>query len=122
MNNLIQILSLIFLLSSGAAFAGGIYNSIPSDINPDANYIFYSHGKIVEGNIRPKHPQWGVYEFKKILESFVWDDSVYVIAEHRPKGADPKAHADKLMRWVKELLANGVKANRITLIGFSKGG
>lgn len=121
MNILIRIL-FVLLFFPGIVFADGIYHSMPKDIEPDVSYIFYSHGKIVEGDIRPTHPRWGVYEFEKILESLNWRDDIHVIAEHRPKGADVQEHADKLVGQINRLLAGGVKVHKITVIGFSKGG
>jgi dienelactone hydrolase len=44
-----------------------------------------------------------------------------LIAYHRPKNAAVEEHALMLERWVRTLLAAGVPASRITIVGFSRG-
>ena len=49
------------------------------------------------------------------------DNEYNLIAYHRPKGTDPFKHAKMLAANVKKLLENGVDANHITIMGFSRG-
>jgi len=112
---------LISILFSSFVFGGEIFDKFPNQINTNENYVFYSHGFIVEGtNPIPKNERWGIYEFPAIKNSL--SDSEYnLIAYHRPKGTDPFKHAEALASDVRKLLKNGVVANRITIIGFSRG-
>lgn len=104
------------------AFASSIFTNIPSDIDPKAKYIFYSHGYIVEGeNPTPVHPTWGMYDYPAILEKLA-DFGAVVISEHRKAKSSPSKHAEKLKKQVTTLLEMGVPQRNITLIGFSRGG
>jgi len=109
-------------MSSFTCFSGEIYDSFPKTINPEANYVFYSHGKIVEGtNARPIHSRWGVYEYPKVKQAMV-DDSYHLIAYHRPANTDAKLFAQKLVKDIHKLINAGVSEENISLVGFSRGG
>jgi predicted peptidase len=80
------------------------------------------HGQIVEGSDGlPKHPQHGVYQYPKIVESLD-KEGFWVISEIREKNTDPSAYADNLVWAVTELKKAGVPSSRITIVGGSKGG
>ena len=112
----------IFVLYCVNAVASGVYNEVPVSIDPNARYVFYSHGLIVEGlDTTPEHPSWGTYDFPAILETFSKLDA-FIIAEHRAKNTDPFEHAKKLQHQVQYLIKNGVSPSNITLVGFSRGG
>jgi hypothetical protein len=101
--------------------AGEVYDKFPDQIKANEKYVFYSHGFIVEGtNPTPKNERWGVYEFPSIKKSLA-DNEYNLIAYHRPKGTDPFVHAKSLVNDVRSLLKNGVAANHITIMGFSRG-
>ncbi len=114
--------SLISLsMLSSQALAGQVYDTFPTEIKAEQKYVFYSHGFIVEGtNPRPENARWGVYEFPKI-KSALADESYHLIAHHRPKGTDPFVYAKTLAKDVLTLIAHGVKAENITIMGFSRG-
>ncbi|WP_189402804.1 alpha/beta hydrolase [Arenicella chitinivorans] len=102
--------------------AGEIYSIFPERIDPNASYVFYSHGFIVEGdNPRPEHPRWGVYDFPKVVLGLS-DSDYHLIAYHRTKDTDPDVFAGKLASDVNALLSAGVTPSKITLVGFSRGG
>jgi len=111
----------ISFLFSSLSFAGDIYDKFPEHINANEKYVFYSHGFIVEGtNPTPTNERWGVYAFPAIKKSL--SDSEYnLIAYHRAKGTDPFKHAQTLAKDVRSLINNGVEANHITIMGFSRG-
>ena len=117
--------TLLFCLTFFAfcnAFAGSIFDKIPDEIDPNAKYLFYSHGFIVEGdNATPIHPSWGMYDYPAILEKLTHFGAV-VISEHRKANSSPTKHAEKLTIQVNTLLEMGVPPRNITLIGFSRGG
>jgi predicted esterase len=117
--------SILLLLTAlvPAANAGEIHSMLPDEIDPGAVYLFYAHGKIVEGpEERPSHPKRGTYLFPEIREALVADTDWILIAEHRPRGAGNEIYARKLTARVERLLDAGVPSERIFLIGFSKGG
>ena len=120
MKKVITIFTLFFLPLTTEAQS--IYEDFPKEINPEAKYIFYSHGYIVEGdNAKPEHPRWGVYDFPKVKESLV-SQNHNLIAYHRPKDSDPTKFAKKLSKDASLLIDAGVKSENITFIGFSRGG
>lgn len=99
-----------------------MFSKIPLNIDSDGKYIVYSHGLIVEGiDPRPVHPDWGIYDFPAIKDALAEPDFT-VIALHRPKGIDAKTHSLKLASVVRKLMSKGVRAEQITMVGFSQGG
>ena len=113
------ILGLVFF---DPCLAGTIHRDFPDEIDRNSIYVFYSHGFIVEGgNPMPKHAKWGVYDFPAIKRELA-DSDFELIAFHRPEKSDPVQYAKTLAEQVKQLLDAGVKTNRITILGFSKGG
>ncbi len=103
-------------------YAGKVYDNFPDQIDPNGKYVFYSHGKIVEGkNTNPISPRWGEYDFPKV-KTALSSDNYALIAYHRPKNTKPKEYSLKLSSDVKKLISLGVKAKNISLVGFSRGG
>lgn len=102
--------------------ASQIHKDFPDTIEPGGTYVFYSHGNIVEGkNSRPKHPKFGIYDFPAIKRELA-DSEFELIAYHRPQNTNPVQYAKELAAQVHQLLDAGVAPNRITILGFSKGG
>lgn len=96
--------------------------TLPEPIKPNAHYVFYSHGYIVEGdNPKPIHKEWGVYDFPAV-KAALKSEHYELIAYHRPKKTDPFLFAKKLANDVNTLISKGVKPENITLLGFSRGG
>lgn len=101
---------------------GTIVSDVPGEIRPDQTYIFYLHGRIIEDQgLRPIHPRFGVYEYEAILDSLAAYGLV-VISEARPRGTQFAPYAAKVASQIGKLLAAGVPPERISVIGFSKGG
>lgn len=104
------------------AYASNVYEHFPTQINADEKYVFYSHGLIVEGkNPTPTHPRWGVYEFPKVKVALT-SEHYNLIAYHRALDTKPRVFAKKLASDVNLLIKKGVKAENISLVGFSRGG
>ena len=83
--------------------------------------VFYLHGAIVEqGDPRPVHPKYGLYDYPAIV-SALSRPNFYLTAERRAKDTDYLSYAENLSRQISELIANGTRAQDITIIGFSKG-
>ncbi|WP_416306446.1 alpha/beta hydrolase [Neptunicella sp. SCSIO 80796] len=116
---LIGIVTITFSL---AGLAAQVQDAFPDKINPKHNYVFYSHGFIVEGeNATPVHPRWGKYDFPAVKNQLS-DDGYQLIAYHRPKDTDPREHAALLAKNVNQLIDAGVPPQHIALVGFSRGG
>jgi pimeloyl-ACP methyl ester carboxylesterase len=85
--------------------------------------LVYLHGRIIQESQRerPRHPEFGVYEYPAILEAFrargfdVW-------AGIRPVSAGFDQEAGRVAAQVRALIASGVPAERITVVGASMGG
>ena len=99
-----------------------IFADVPAEIDPDARYLIYLHGAIIETqSVRPTHPRFGVYEYEEILEALGVHGFV-VISEARPAGTDGEVYAATVVDQVRELLTAGVPPDHVTVVGFSKGG
>jgi len=110
----------VFITSQ--VLAGALYTGFPETIKPTEKYVFYSHGLIVEGdNLMPIDNRWGVYDFIAVRKALA-DPDYNLISYHRPDKTVPDEFAEKLATDVRKLLKAGVKAENITLLGFSRGG
>lgn len=88
----------------------------------DGRYVFFLHGAIAEGaEGNPESEKFGIYNFSGIKAAL--DSSEYIlVAERRRKGASVKEESVRLADKVKSLMAAGVPAKQIAVVGFSKGG
>ncbi|WDD97507.1 alpha/beta hydrolase [Thalassomonas actiniarum] len=112
----------VFTLLPARAIAGELYTEFPEKIRPGEKYVFYSHGFIVEGtNPRPENKRWGIYEFPAIKRALS-APGYNLIAYHRPAKTNPVTFAEKMAGDIRTLLREGVKAQDIYLMGFSRGG
>lgn len=113
-----------FVIYAAAGCANAdIHDDFPISIDPQQEYVIYSHGLIVEGrNSMPVHPEWGQYDFPAIKAQLDREERFQLIAHHRPESTEVLAYVDQLVTWVNLLVAAGVPARKITLIGFSRGG
>jgi hypothetical protein len=112
------------LLSATPALAqtGSILDDVPAQVRPGARYVIYLHGRIVEEKgRRPVDERFGTYEYQQILDSLA-ASGAEVISEQRPGGTDFRAFGSRVADQVRRLLAAGVPAERIAVVGFSKGG
>jgi hypothetical protein len=109
-------------LSGIPAQPGAVYSEIPKRLDLGTRYVIYLHGRIIEDQgPRPTHETWGVYEYRKILDTLA-AAGFAVISEQRRPATDMDRFAEHVTRQVRALLAGGVPAKHITVIGFSKGG
>jgi hypothetical protein len=118
LNKILSIASLILVLGV-PVLAQNAYE-VPEKPNPKARYLFYLHGRIVEDGRRPTSPQFGVYEYDQILETFRARGFV-VISEQRPKGTVIEKYAEKVATQVRHLIDAGVPPRHITVVGASQG-
>ena len=118
-----RVLASIALVGCGTSQAHQIYDSFPDAIEPEARYVIYSHGLIVDGDDpRPVSPSFGVYEFPEIKQALFAGGGFNLIADHRPADTDFVSYVDTLESWVRALVDAGVAPSHITLVGFSRGG
>jgi hypothetical protein len=91
-------------------------------INTEPEYIFFFHNKFLEENdLYTKHPEYGKAEYNEIIKSFK-DDHFVVFSEKRENDTDVHEYAEKITKQINSLIKKGVKPNKITVIGTSKGG
>ena len=85
-------------------------------------HVIYLHGRIVQTrqSERPKSDEYGYYELEAIREAFRKRGFV-VHSTVRAKETTVGGGADAVVRQVKELIASGVPADRITVVGASMG-
>ncbi|RZJ47123.1 MAG: alpha/beta hydrolase [Flavobacterium sp.] len=90
--------------------------------NPDQAYIFFLHNKYIEENdLNVAHPEYGKAEYNEIINSFKASNFI-VFSEKRKKNTNGADYAEKIVKQIKGLLKKGIKPNKITVIGTSKGG
>ncbi|HET8946203.1 MAG TPA: hypothetical protein VFQ07_04410, partial [Candidatus Polarisedimenticolia bacterium] len=108
--------------TAATAARGTVLDHVPDAPDPNARYLIYLHGRIVEEQgRRPTHPTYGIYEYDKILEALAGHGAV-VISEQRPAQTDVDKFAARVVDQVRTLLGAGVPPERVTVAGFSKGG
>jgi hypothetical protein len=87
------------------------------------NYVFYLHGKIIENkgpNAFDSLNGFGAYKYSDILDS-LRKKGFTVLSETRPRNTDSETYALKVKQQIDSLLNLGIQAQRITVIGASKG-
>jgi hypothetical protein len=118
---------LVLMLSSVAAASAAaqtktILSDLPVGIDTRASYLIYLHGRIIEEKgARPTDERFGVYEYQQILDTLATSGAT-VIAEQRPLNTEFRQFGAHVADQVRRLLAAGVPAQRISVVGFSKGG
>ncbi|MFZ1730717.1 MAG: hypothetical protein WBQ23_17075 [Bacteroidota bacterium] len=111
-----------FLLAAGnAAFAQGIMAEIPKNIDVTARYVFYLPDAVVTpGNPQPVHEEFGEYQYAEIVNRFVAAGFV-VITQPREATSHPYLEADAIVKQIRQLLAEGVPAASIGIVGARQG-
>jgi hypothetical protein len=95
--------------------------AFPASIDPDAEYLFYLHGRIIEDQGLPAiSPDFGEYEYEAILVALQAYDYL-VISEQREADTDGIEYARRVTGQVTQLLEAGVPPEAITIVGASKG-
>lgn len=113
---------LLLFAAPALAQTGAVWADVPAQVRPGARYVIYLHGRIVEEKgRRPTDERFGIYEYQQILDTLA-ASGAEVISEQRPGGTDFRAFGSHVADQVRRLLAAGVPAERIAVVGFSKGG
>ena len=93
----------------------------PDSIDTQKKYMFYLHGKIIEDQGVPAiSPQFGEYEYDAILQTLS-ENGFYVISEKRAENTNSSEYSRVVVKQINELIAAGVPAQNITIVGASKG-
>ena len=85
--------------------------------------VIYLHGRIVQErqDARPRSEDFGHYELDRIRDE-LRSGGARLISDIRPRKVTSETYADKVVTDVRALLAQGVPADRITVVGASMGG
>ncbi len=111
---------LLFILASCATSLNSY--EMPTEIDSSARYMFFLHGSSTEKlGAYATHPKYGIYDYYKMVKTLS-DQGFTVISESRGKNTDIEIYARKVSEQVNELLAQGVLPQKISVVGFSKGG
>ena len=86
--------------------------------DPSVRYVFSLHSELASDSARARRSryQWQAIDRELAGRGFV------VFGEPRAVGTDPDAYADTVATRVRKLLADGVRAERITVAGVQQGG
>lgn len=100
---------------------GHIYKDVPASPDPARRWLFYVHGRILELQGREAvSPEFGRYEYDAILKAFAARGFEVVSEVRTAEGG--AAFPARLAGQVGRLRQAGVPAERITVVGASKGG
>ena len=94
---------------------------------PDGNktkdrYIFFLHNRFLEEHdLNESHPEYGQPAYIEIIEEYK-KNGFQVISEIRDGNVNARDYAFTIINQIDSLIEIGVAANRITVIGTSKGG
>lgn len=109
-------------VACASAQRGAVLGGVPAQPRAGARYVIYLHGRVAEGTgPRPSDARFGTYEYPQILDTLA-ASGAQVIAEQRPAGTDLRQFGAHVAEQVRGLLSAGVPAERIAVVGFSKGG
>lgn len=112
-------------LSSGLAwilFICSLAYQGPLQASGQARHMFFFHNRFLEVHgLDDAHPEYGVAEYAQILQRFR-DAGLIVHSEQRRSNVNARSYAEKIVAEIRDLMAQGVTASEITVVGTSKGG
>jgi hypothetical protein len=113
---------LAMLTASPVQAAGGaILGDVPERPDPNARYLIYLHGRIVELQGRAAaSPEFGSYEYDAILQALAAGGQ-NVVSELRGPSTGFE-YATRVAAQVRKLMGAGVPPDHVSVLGFSKGG
>lgn len=107
---------MLVIAMTGAALAGPSSYNMPPKAEKSLKYLFFMHNYYVEA----KGPDQAC-DYHGIVKAFA-DQGYLVVSEVRGKNTSSSKYAAKIAAQIKSLLAAGVPARNITVLGHSKGG
>lgn len=85
-------------------------------------FVFFLHNRFLETHeLEEFHPEYGQTEYKEILLELE-KSGLKVISEKRSENVNAREYAQGVVNQIDSLISNGVKPNKITVVGTSKGG
>ena len=88
----------------------------------EERFIFFLHNRFIEEHgLEELHPEYGRTEYNEIIAEFK-NNGFSVISEQRNGNVNARDYAMITLAQIDSLLNNGVDAQRITVVGTSKGG
>lgn len=100
--------------------AQSVLSELPEKLNPNARYLIYVHGRIVEHEgPEAVSERFGPYQFAEISTGLSSRGHVVIAELRRPSGLE---YVDTIVNNVRKLKTAGVPSENITVVGFSKGG
>jgi hypothetical protein len=103
--------------------SGAVFTAVPQAPSRGAHYSIYVHDVALDRN--PDDPERRA-RFNRVLKALA-ADGLIVVAEVRPAGTiqrvpdDLDRYARKIASQVRELLAAGIPARQINVVGYSRG-
>ena len=115
----------LFLLAltvlSCTVSAQGIVTAVPEEIDTDAAWVFYlPDAQVTPNDPEPVHPEYGKYQYSQIANQFL-AGGFTVVTRPRETTEHPYTVAEEVADQVQRLLAAGVPASRIGIVGAGKG-
>ncbi len=90
--------------------------------NNDERFVFFLHNRFLETHeLNEIHPEFGRTEYKEILAKFE-NSGLKVISEKRNGNVNAREYAIGVVNQIDSLIQDGIKPNKITVVGTSKGG
>jgi hypothetical protein len=106
----------VILAWTAAALAGPSSYNMPPKADKSTKYLFFLHNYYVEAKGPDK-----ACDYHGIVKAFA-DQGYLVVSEVRGKNTSSSKYAAKIAEQIKKLLAEGVPASHVTVLGHSKGG
>lgn len=99
-----------------------IFSACSQQKQKDQDYIFFLHNRFLEEHsLDEAHPEFGKVKYLEIISEFE-KEGFKVISEKRAGNINARDYALHVKEQIDSLLLKGVSANKITVIGTSKGG
>ena len=88
----------------------------------DDRFIFFLHNRFLEEHeLNEVHPEFGRTEYLEIINAFE-KNGFEVISEKRNSNVNAREYAQGVVNQIDSLTSIGIKPNKITVVGTSKGG
>jgi len=85
-------------------------------------FVFFLHNRFLETHeLEESHPEFGRTAYREIVSEFEKNE-LKVISEKRNGNVNAREYAQGVVNQIDSLISTGVKPNKITVVGTSKGG
>ena len=108
-------------LTDGCGFGRFMLTHAKPDPGSWGHWLFFLHDEAVENITRGyMEANFGEYEYYRVMR-MLGDSGFDMISEERKHNTDPSLYADSVAQQIRRLLAAGVPAKNIAVLGDSKG-